>query len=67
MAMLAVRLSSSRIRTSEPTKLGLGWGLPPSGMGVGETGREEKCFLASETSSLCSTPPVPTRTMRSAV
>jgi hypothetical protein len=59
-AMLTVRLSSSRIRTLEPTKLSLGWSLPPRGMGVGETGRE-KCFLASETSSLCSTPPVPTK------
>ena len=47
--------------------MGLRLALPPRGMGEGETGREEKCFLASETSSLCSTPPVPTRTMRSAV
>lgn len=65
--MLAVGMLSSRMRTSEPTKLGLGWDVRPSGMGEEETGREEKCFLASETSSLCSTPPVPTRTIRSAV
>ena len=65
--MLAVGMSSSRIRTSEPMKVGLGWDVPPRERGVGETGREAKCFLASATRSLCSTPPVPTRTIRSAV
>lgn len=67
MAMFAVDMVSSRTRTSDPMKEVLGEAEAPSGIGVEDTGRAPKCFEARATNSECSTPPVPTRTIRSAV